>query len=136
MRNVTSYVFWFVDFCFLQFLHRTSVQKWKKICFCYVHKWIGKKEVSANISKCLYWNLFIRAATQIRAVYNDHEIFVTFIRYITLSFKFLDKYTQNFYCFVIVVLTKTFFVYLTIVEIRPRLLIWKWTVRNWRLYIM
>ena len=41
LRNVPSSVFWFVNFCFLPFLHRTSVQKWKKTWFCYVHKWIG-----------------------------------------------------------------------------------------------
>ena len=39
--------------------------------------------------------------------------------------------TQNLYCFMIVILTKTFFVYLATVQIRPRLFIWKWTVRNW-----
>ena len=40
LHNVPSSVFWFVNFCFLPFLRRTSVQKWKKIWFCYVHKWI------------------------------------------------------------------------------------------------
>ena len=38
LRNVLSSVFWFANFCFLSFLHRTSVQKWKKNWFCYVHK--------------------------------------------------------------------------------------------------
>ena len=41
LHNVPSSVFWFVNFCFLSFLRRTSVQKWKKIWFCYVLKWIG-----------------------------------------------------------------------------------------------
>ena len=50
MRNVPSSVFWFAIF-FLPFLHRTSVQKWKKNWFCYVHKWIGKKEMSVETSK-------------------------------------------------------------------------------------
>ena len=124
------FLFGLVDFCFLPFLRRTSVQKWKKIWFCYVHKWIGKKEMSAKISKCLCRNLSIGAATQIRAVYKDHEILVTFKRCITLSFLFLDKFKQICYCFMLVVLTKTFFVYLTTMQIRPRLLIWKWNVRN------
>ena len=62
LRNVPSSVFWFVNFCFLPFLCRTSTQKWKKNWFCYVHKWIGKKEMSAKISKCLCRNLFIGAA--------------------------------------------------------------------------
>ena len=89
--NVPSFVFWFVNFCFLPFLRRTSFQKWKKIWFCYAHKWIGKKEISAKISKCSCRNLFIRAATQIRAVYEDHEILATLKKFITLYFKFLDK---------------------------------------------
>ena len=66
LRNVPNSVFWFVNFCFLPFLCRTSVQKWKKNWFCYVHKWIGKEEMSAKISKCLYRNLFIGALAQIR----------------------------------------------------------------------
>ena len=49
--NVPSSVFWFVNVCFLPFLCKTSVQKWKKNWFCYVHKWIGKKEISTKISK-------------------------------------------------------------------------------------
>ena len=91
LHNVPSSVFWFVNFCFLPFLCRTSIQKWKKIWFCYAHKWIGKKEMSAKISKCLCQNLFIGAATWIRAVYKDHKILVTLKRCITLSFKFLDS---------------------------------------------
>ena len=43
LRNVPNSVFWFVNFCFLPFLRRTSVQKWKKNWVCYIHKWIGKK---------------------------------------------------------------------------------------------
>ena len=91
LHNVPSSVFWFVNFCFLPFLRRTSFQKWKKIWFCYAHKWIGKKEISAKKSKCSCRNLFIRAATQIRAVYEDHEILATLKKFITLYFKFLDK---------------------------------------------
>ena len=91
MHNVPSFVFWFVNICFLPFVCRTSVQKWKKIWFCYVHKWIGKKEMSAKISKCLCRNLLIGATTQIRAVYEDHKILVTFKRCITLSLLFLDS---------------------------------------------
>ena len=49
--NVPSSVIWFVNFCFLPFLHRTSVQKWKKNRFCYRKKWIGKKEMSTKITK-------------------------------------------------------------------------------------
>ena len=30
LHNVPSSVFWFVNYCFLPFLRRTSVQKWKK----------------------------------------------------------------------------------------------------------
>ena len=74
--NVPSSVFWFVN-CFLPFLSRTSIQKWKKIWFCYGHKWIGKKEMLAKISKCLCRNLFIGATTQIRAEYKDHKILIT-----------------------------------------------------------
>ena len=84
LHNVPSSVFWFVNFCFLPFLHRTSVQKWKKIWFCYVHKWIGKKEMLAKISKCLCWNLFIGATTQIRAMCKDHKILVTLKRCLLL----------------------------------------------------
>ena len=87
--NVPSSVFWFVNFCFLSFLHRTSIQKWKKIWFCYAHKWIHKKEMLAKTSKCLGWNLFVGATTQIRAVYKYHKILVTLKRCITWSFKFL-----------------------------------------------
>ena len=50
LHNVPSSVFWFVNFCFLPFLARTSVQKWKKNWFRYVHKWKGKKEMLAKIS--------------------------------------------------------------------------------------
>ena len=70
LHEVPSCVFGFVNFCFLPFLHRPSIQKWKKNWFCYVHRWIGKKETSSKISKFLYWNLFIGAA-------NDHKILVT-----------------------------------------------------------
>ena len=94
MRNAPSSVFWIVNFCFLPFLHRTSVQKWKKIWFCYVHKWIGKKEVSAKISKCLYRNLFIGAATEIRPVYKDHEILITFKRCYFVFYVFRQTYTN------------------------------------------
>ena len=86
LRNVPSSVFWFVNFCFLPFLRRTSVQKWKKIWFCYVHKLIGKKGMSAKISKCLCRNLVKGAATQIRAVYKDQEILVIFVLLCLLSF--------------------------------------------------
>ena len=88
LHNVPSSVFWFVNFYFLSFLCRISIQKWKKNWFCYVHKWIGKKEMSAKISKCLCRNLFIGAAAQIRAVYKDHKILVTLKRCITLSLSF------------------------------------------------
>ena len=86
--NVPSSVFWFVNFYFLPFLCRTSIHKWKKNWSCYVHKWIGKKEVSAKISKCLCRNLFIGAAEQIRVVCKDHELHVTLKRCITLSLSF------------------------------------------------
>ena len=69
LRNVPSSVFWF--------FWLTSVQKCKKIWFCYAHKWIGKKEMSAKISWCLCRNWLIGAATQTRAVSEDHEILVT-----------------------------------------------------------
>ena len=85
LRNVPSSVFWFVNFCFLPFLRKTSVQKWKKNWFCYVHKWIGKKEMSAKISKGLCRNLFIGAAAQNRAVCKDHEMLATLKKCITLS---------------------------------------------------
>ena len=127
--NVNSSLFPFVSFCFLPFLSRTSIQKWKKNWFCYVHKWIGKKEMLAKISKCLCWNLFIGATTQIRAVYKDHKILVILKRCITLSFKSLDL-QHNISNVLWLLLTKTFFVYLVTVQIRPMLLIWKWTVRN------
>ena len=39
--------------------------------------------------------------------------------------------TQNSHYFMTVVLTKTFSGYLTTVQIRPWLFIWKWTVRSW-----
>ena len=86
LHNVPSSVIWFVNFYFLPFLRRTNIQKWKKNWFCYVRKWIGTKEMSAKISKCLCRNLFIVAAAQIRVVYKDHEILVTLKRCITLSF--------------------------------------------------
>ena len=85
--NVPSSVFWFVNFCFLLFLRRSSFQKWKKIWFYYVRKWIGKKEMLVQISKYLCRNLFIRAATQIRAVCKHHKVLVTLKRCITLLFK-------------------------------------------------
>ena len=82
LHNVPSSVSWFVNFCFLPFLHRTSIQKWKQNWFCYIHTIKVKKE---RISKCLRQNLFIRAATQIIAVYKDHKILITLKRCITLS---------------------------------------------------
>ena len=63
LRNVPSSVFRFANFCFLPFLCRTSIQKWKENWFCYV----GKKETPAKISKCLCQNLLIGAKAQIRA---------------------------------------------------------------------
>ena len=88
LRKVPSSVFWFVNFCFLSFLCRPSIQKWKKKWFCYGHKWKGEKEMMAKISKCLCWNLVIGAAAQIKAVYKDHKILVTLKRCITLSLSF------------------------------------------------
>ena len=86
--NVSNSVFLFVSSSFLPFLRRTSVQKWKKNWFCYVHKLIGRKEMSAKISKWLCRNLFIVATTQIRAVYKDHKILIILKRCITLSIIF------------------------------------------------
>ena len=88
LRNAPSSVFWFVNVCFLPFLRRTSIQKWKKNWFCYVHKWIGKKEMLAKISKCLCRNLFIGATAKIRAAYKDHEILVTLKRCFTWYLSF------------------------------------------------
>ena len=88
LHNVPSSVFWFVNFCFLPFLHRTSLQKCKKNWFCYVHKLINKKEMLRKISKCLFKNLFTGAAAQIRAVYKDHEVLITLKRCISLSWVF------------------------------------------------
>ena len=88
LRNVPGSVFWFENFCFLPILWRTRVQKWKKNWFCYVHMWIGNKEMTTKISKCLCRNLFIRATAQITAVLKDHEILVTLKRCITLSLAF------------------------------------------------
>ena len=51
--NVPSSVFWFIIFCFLPFLRRTSVQKWKENWFCYVRKWIDQKEMSVKISNSI-----------------------------------------------------------------------------------
>ena len=123
LRNVPSSVFWFVNFCFPPFLCRTSVQKWKKNGFSYVHKWIGKKEMTTKISKCLCRNLFIGAIAQIRTVYKDHKILLT-LKSVLLCIKVFRIATQNF-CVRIAVLTKVFFVYLMTVQIRPRLLIWR-----------
>ena len=85
LRNVPSSVFWSVNFCFLPFLCRTSIQKWKKNWFCYAHKWTGQKE---KMSKCLCWNLFIGDTAQIRDLYKDHEILIPLKRCITLSLSF------------------------------------------------
>ena len=76
LHNVPRSVFWFVSFCFLPFLHRTGIQKWKGVWICYAHKWIDKKEMLAKISNCKCWNLFIGATAQIRAVYKDCKILV------------------------------------------------------------
>ena len=47
--------------------------------------------MSAKMPKCLFRNLFVGAATQIRTVYKDHKILVTSKRLITLSLKFIDS---------------------------------------------
>ena len=86
LHNVPSSVFLFANFYFLPCLCRTSIQVWKKNWFCYVHKWIAKKEMLAKTSKCLCWNLLIGAAAQTRAVCKDHEILITLKR----CGKFLD----------------------------------------------
>ena len=88
LHNARSSVFCLVNFCFLLFLRRTSVQKWKKNWFCYVHKRIGKKEILGKISKGLCWNPFLGVIAQIRAVYKDHKILITLKRCIV--FKFLN----------------------------------------------
>ena len=72
----------------------------------------------AKILKYLCQNLFITAITQTRSVYKDHEILVTLKRCITLLFKFLDS-QHKISSFRIVVLIKTFFVYLVTMQIRP-----------------
>ena len=129
LHNNPSSVFWYVNICYLPFLNRTSIQKWKKNWFCHLHKWIGKKEMLTKIPKCLCWNLFIGAAAKLRIVYKDHKILVILKRCITLSFKSLDL-QHNISNVLWLLLTKTFFVYLVTVQIRPMLLIWEWTVRN------
>ena len=91
LHNVPSTVFLFANFYFLPCLCRTSIQVWKKNWFCYVHKWIAKKEMLAKTSKCLCWNLLIGAAAQTRAVCKDHEILITLKRCI----KFLDLDLQR-----------------------------------------
>ena len=53
LRNVPSSILWFVNFCFLPFLRRTSVQKSKKNWFCYVQKRIGKEEMLKKISQSI-----------------------------------------------------------------------------------
>ena len=88
LHNVPSSIFRFLSYCFLPFLCKTSIQKWKKNQFCFVHKWIGKKETSAKMLKCQCQNLFIGATAQIRVVYEDYEILVTLKRCITLSLSF------------------------------------------------
>ena len=88
LHNVPSSVFGFVNFCFLPFLPRTSIQKWKKNWFCYIHKWIGKREKSTKISECLCQNLFIGATAQIRGAYKNHEILVILKRFIAWSLSF------------------------------------------------
>ena len=88
LRNVPSSVFWIENFCFLSFLHRTSIQKCKKNWFYHARMWIGKKEMSVKISKCLCQNMFIGAATQIRAVYKEHKILIILKRCISLSLSF------------------------------------------------
>ena len=124
LRSVPCSVNRFVKFCFLPFL------KWRKIWFCYVHKWIGKKEISAEISKCLCRNLFKGAATQIRAVYKDNEILVTFKRCICLlSFKTWNTTFPLFYdCRTY---ENIFRLFDESANKTNRLLIWKWTVREW-----
>ena len=91
LHNVPSSVFLFANFYFLPCLCRTSIQVWKKNWFCYVHKWIAKKEMLAKTSKCLCWNLLIGAAAQTRAVCKDHEILITLKR----CGKFLDLDLQR-----------------------------------------
>ena len=49
---------------------------------------MGRKEISAKLSKCLCQNLFIGAAAKIRTVYKDYEILVTLKRCIALSLSF------------------------------------------------
>ena len=54
--------------------------------------------MSAKISKSLFQNLFTGVAAQIRAVYKDHEIFVTLKRcYQTHNTKFLLLYDCRTY---------------------------------------
>ena len=71
--------------------------------------------MSAKTSKCLYQNLFMGVSVQIRAVYKDHKILVTLKRCITWSFKFLDLQYKVSIVYMIVVLSKTFLVYLAAV---------------------
>ena len=70
-------------------LHRTSIQKWKKNWFCFVHKWIGKKEMPAKKSKCLCWILFIGAAAQISCVQRSQSP-CNFEKVYYFAFKYLD----------------------------------------------
>ena len=138
-HNVPSCAFWFVNFCFLPFLRKTIVQKWKKNWFCYVHKWIGKKEMLAKTSKCLFWNLFIAIAAHISCLQRLWNT-CNFEKVYYSDFKFLDWQHKIsivlWFLWVLrlllfyVLLMKTVFVYLMPAHIRPRLLIWKWTVSN------
>ena len=97
LHNVPSSVFWFVNFCFLPFLHRTSIQKWKKNWFCYVHKWIGKKEMLAKISKCLCRNLIIQSPNTNQSCVQRSQNPLNFEKVYCFVFKFLDlqQYRSN-----------------------------------------
>ena len=91
LHNVPSSVFWFVNFCFLPFLRRTSIQKWKKNWFCYVHRWIGKKEMLAKTSKCLCRNLYIEELWTNQNCVQRSQNPRNFEKVYYFVFKFLDS---------------------------------------------
>ena len=90
LHNVPSSVFWLVNFCFLPFLCRTSIQKWKEKLFCYVHKWIGKKNASNDIKVPVSNHIQRSCSTNQSCVQRSQNPHI-FEKVYYFAFKFLDS---------------------------------------------
>ena len=94
LRNVLSSVFWFAIFCFLPFLRRTTVQKWKKNCYVMYtsySKWNVGKDIKVPVSKPVH-----RSCSRNQSFVQRSRNPPNFEKVYYFFFKFLDSQQYSY----------------------------------------